>query len=298
MDEFEKFVSFLVVLLSALGFSVGNLLDLVTGAKQMTFFLDSNQIEVLTRTLLPSLMDTLVTFGGGVKAWMQSYSTELLGELVPISTRIKRASDRALELSKEKADDELGFVRTLPTPAKRAITALSLSPTPYTGSSSSSAAYSGRLATSGRSARSPTSNSGTSSSTGAHSRHSGNFAKSARGSPSDFSTSSAKKSKVDNSRGSMCYPKFFRRQCAIGEVIKWVGFYDFESLKAAWAVAYPTVPLRNSYIACLITKQHDPDAFLNFVPKGASDTDTQALRSWYDQRRGQDFVIDMPPDFR
>jgi len=105
MDEFEKFVSFLVVLLSALGFSVGNLLDLVTGAKQMTFFLDSNQIEVLTRTLLPSLMDTLVTFGGGVKAWMQSYSTELLGELVPISTRIKRASDRALELSKEKADD-------------------------------------------------------------------------------------------------------------------------------------------------------------------------------------------------
>ena len=84
----------------------------------------------------------------------------------------------------------------------------------------------------------------------------------------------------------------------MGEVIKWVKYYNLELLKKEWAVSFPTIPSRESCLACLLTVIQAPDAFLNFVPQDASKEEIQALRTWYDAKRGQDFVITRPQDFR
>ena len=72
LHEFEKFITFLQVLLTSLGFDAQALPELVRHAKDLAFISQSNVAQVLETTLVQSLKQTLKAFGVSVRAWLHA----------------------------------------------------------------------------------------------------------------------------------------------------------------------------------------------------------------------------------
>jgi len=72
LHEFEKFITFLQVLLTSLGFDAQALPELVRHAKDLAFISQSNVAQILETTLVQSLKQTLKAFGVSVRAWLHA----------------------------------------------------------------------------------------------------------------------------------------------------------------------------------------------------------------------------------
>ena len=242
--EFNDFVSFIVELLSALGFEAHDLLALVTDAASLRKILPQHQ-KAYDATFIPAVMDSLENFGGIVRVWLSSPSAEPIQKLVPVHTRTRDALKAAHEAR----------VRDV----------------------------------SGLGLNEPIGNSGVSS----RQRDQSPFHVDERSHKKPRSNPAARPDTSMTSTHSPCRIK----QCSIGKVCHWGKYYHVDHLQTQFSKYFPNVQFRDQFIKCLTCMSNRQDRFSSLVPNDASPAERQALKSWYDARKGQDFVIDAPSDF-
>ena len=265
MNEFEKFVTFLTVLFTALGFDANALPDLVVAAKDLENLTTSDISSTLEKALIPALANTLESFSVAVRTWMPSFDTRPLEAIV----LQKKFVDQATTAFIERGKLDLSFLDTpslfAPLPQAQV-----RSPLP---SENTRAPFAARASPSAG----PTFSSNKKAKTN-------RFSDSRGGAPSP---------------GSNSKPKHFTiQQCAVGRIVWWRSYFNASNATAAFARENPGIAVHDSMLPCLLASHNNPDRFMTFVPVDATDKETEALRKWYNAGRGQAFKIDKPSDFQ
>ena len=260
LNEFEQFIAFLEVLLTALCFNATALPKLVEEAKNLAFISSkAGGSNILEKTLVPSLDETLKGFGVSIRAWMHAMDGTPPLPLTIKNGVVQEATEGVKQFNK------MNFFR------------FGLQPL---GAPSRSESSSTSLSTSS------SERSGTTRPPPVRATSSSNKKPRMKGAFSIVQGSGANP------------PGLVKIKCASGFVVKWGGFFDATKATTALKETNPSMTVRDSYFPCMFAKQNTPERFMSYIPVGTSEADIAALRAWYDAARGKAFEIARPADFR
>jgi hypothetical protein len=266
LNEFEKFITFISILLTALGFNAEELLTLVTQAKYLESIADFDITPTMEKALLPSLTQTLNAFSAAVRTWALALDIRPPERVIVQNELVQEVTAAVLERNKQNLS-LLGIPSLVQSPF-----GWGTAPTP--GNASSNILPTAR-----------TSSAAQLSTKGNKRAKANHFSQRSSGPPS---------------QGSNANPPAFRiltlkngRRAA-----HWNGYFDVTGLIEHWKVQFPSIPWHDSFLPCICATHNPPGRFMSFIPVGTPEATVNALQTWYDSGRGRSFKIDKPADFR
>ena len=97
--------------------------------------------------------------------------------------------------------------------------------------------------------------------------------------------------------GSLWFP-ITVQQCTVGRVASWGGYFNIDLIETTWSQDFPGAPFDVAYLPCILCDRRAPGEFEARLPENATQLAIQCLGSWWALKKGCQFKISRPADFR